>query len=316
MSKSCDLVTEIMRDICERKLFGLPNPNPNWIDQAAEQVRACYDAIPSFKVTSCEVKDGVVVINGLYTPPPTVTYTLIVSPSACIESQVGQEDPYPEMEQHQDPMFEEFGNLPPLDPNDPYYAQPAADDDDADPALPFVPYSSQQPAPKPASSAGSLNPTIPAKPQPSAATNYGWGASITNGSTQTISGLPAANQKALASFGKNLGAYNSLKHGYGVGDVVTSYIKPKAAKYRVLSMRACSDPDSGMYEVRLGLVEGDTSDMDLSYWYPASCFWPDYGYVAAPKAKKVEDRYPHKCPRCGSKAYVGLSQVDCASKCH
>jgi hypothetical protein len=27
-------------------------------------------------------------------------------------------------------------------------------------------------------------------------------------------------------------------------------------------------------------------------------------------------KYPHKCPRCGAAAYVGLVAVDCSGKCH
>jgi len=35
-------------------------------------------------------------------------------------------------------------------------------------------------------------------------------------------------------------------------------------------------------------------------------FWP---------TPKKDENYPHKCPRCGGPAYIGLSKVDCKAKC-
>lgn len=32
-------------------------------------------------------------------------------------------------------------------------------------------------------------------------------------------------------------------------------------------------------------------------------------------ANPSDDRYPHSCPQCGSKAYVGLTEVDCSKGC-
>jgi hypothetical protein len=31
--------------------------------------------------------------------------------------------------------------------------------------------------------------------------------------------------------------------------------------------------------------------------------------------KNKEDRYPHKCPKCGSPAYVGFASLDCSKGC-
>lgn len=33
-----------------------------------------------------------------------------------------------------------------------------------------------------------------------------------------------------------------------------------------------------------------------------------------PKPKK-DEKYPHKCPKCGGPAYIGFSDVDCKNKC-
>lgn len=31
--------------------------------------------------------------------------------------------------------------------------------------------------------------------------------------------------------------------------------------------------------------------------------------------KKDDEKYPHKCPKCGGPAYIGFSDVDCKNKC-
>lgn len=30
---------------------------------------------------------------------------------------------------------------------------------------------------------------------------------------------------------------------------------------------------------------------------------------------KKDDKYPHKCPKCGGPAFIGFSHVDCKNKC-
>lgn len=30
---------------------------------------------------------------------------------------------------------------------------------------------------------------------------------------------------------------------------------------------------------------------------------------------KDDDRYPHKCPKCGGPAYVGFTDVECKNRC-
>jgi hypothetical protein len=31
--------------------------------------------------------------------------------------------------------------------------------------------------------------------------------------------------------------------------------------------------------------------------------------------RMMVDRYPHRCPRCGGRAYVGMADVDCEARC-
>ena len=38
--------------------------------------------------------------------------------------------------------------------------------------------------------------------------------------------------------------------------------------------------------------------------------WPKKEDVSVANSKQSEDRYPHRCPQCGRRAYVGLNQVE------
>lgn len=39
--------------------------------------------------------------------------------------------------------------------------------------------------------------------------------------------------------------------------------------------------------------------------------------IEAPKEEKPkkDDKYPHKCPKCGGPAYIGFSDINCKNKC-
>lgn len=41
---------------------------------------------------------------------------------------------------------------------------------------------------------------------------------------------------------------------------------------------------------------------------------PDHSAAARAEAPR-DDKYPHKCPRCGSPAYVGFSSIECSRGC-
>lgn len=56
----------------------------------------------------------------------------------------------------------------------------------------------------------------------------------------------------------------------------------------------------------------DTIAMSPQYFWDGHLFWP---CPSQPK-KVLDQKYPHRCPFCKAKAYVGFTDVDCEAKCH
>jgi hypothetical protein len=48
--------------------------------------------------------------------------------------------------------------------------------------------------------------------------------------------------------------------------------------------------------------------------FPDFVLMPDKDSVK-PVKKDRDDRYPHRCPRCGAPAFIGFNQVDCSKRC-
>ena len=69
------------------------------------------------------------------------------------------------------------------------------------------------------------------------------------------------------------------------------------------SPRGCADCGC-----RLTLDTGWVVKNDMYYCYPCS-------QGTQPIDKNTFARYPHKCPRCGGPAYIGLKKIDCMEGC-
>lgn len=50
---------------------------------------------------------------------------------------------------------------------------------------------------------------------------------------------------------------------------------------------------------------------EINYEDLGDAFWgAAWGPVVTPKAPSTDPRFPHKCPKCGSEAYIGANLID------
>lgn len=120
---------------------------------------------------------------------------------------------------------------------------------------------------------------------------------------------------------RNLGpGFLGLCYPFKVGDIVTYYSNFKT-RFLVKSMVLNAKEASG-YSVIVVACTG-TEDL-IGDWYGACGFYPARVAVDAyapvtlsvnTKNAKVIDHYPHKCPKCKGKAFIGFKFIDCMYGC-
>lgn len=125
---------------------------------------------------------------------------------------------------------------------------------------------------------------------------------------------------------RNLTAFNTLIDGYMVGDRV--YCRRNGVEGVVKFMTYCSDPTfPSNYKVSVAMDDGAVlSNFCASDFWPVNAAnvakVPDITYipinftVSADSTKKSIDHYPHRCPKCNGKAFIGFNRIDCMFGCY
>lgn len=117
-------------------------------------------------------------------------------------------------------------------------------------------------------------------------------------------------------YGNITGAGYDLNYSYGVGETVFNPSFP-GAKFEVVKMKPSAMHNYGGYEINVKYLEGldrIAKNWSSTLWEPAAFYYPAY-LLGLPKSAPKEDRYPHKCPYCQGKAYIGFTSLDCIAGC-
>lgn len=94
-----------------------------------------------------------------------------------------------------------------------------------------------------------------------------------------------------------------LMKQFGIGDICYSHFSTlKGKRLRVVAMRAGPSASGWVCDVA---VEGEDR---MENGICGGWLWPVEDKTSIP-------HYPHKCPKCGFKAFIGFRFIDCVNMC-